>query len=492
MASPAARLGRRALLLTAASVGLTALTAALGTSAAVVPLPQGAFPLEAGGHPSAWTVSGLLGAAVLAAVAAVWTGWRALDAGWAPSPRRLLAAAFVAAALLAVVPPVAGADVLSYAAYGHIAARGLDPFRVAPDSLAGDPIAQAVEAPWRGTPSVYGPLAAWEQEALVHLAGNRLRPAVGLLDLVNAAAFATAAFLLYLLAGPGDDARRRAVVTFGLNPLLLFVVVAGGHLDALAVALLVAGLLAFKRSPLGAGLLGGAAVLVKLTAGLPLAGWAWVAGWGRGGGSRGRVALLVAGAAAAAGAGYAAVGLHALNQARRASRLVSVGTPWRPVRAVLQALAGHGAASAAVSAASLALAIWLVVALARSLPAAEDPDGVTQAARAGLAVALAWALAAPYVLAWYDAIPWALTALMALRPVSRTHRILLAHTGMLALAYLPGRVVPLPGVLDGISIVLRSGVCPAVLAACIVLTLGSRLRVQRKTSSGPQAAHSRS
>ena len=497
------RLGRLALAATGLAVALMLLTALLGPSAAVVPLPPGHFPL--GGHglfgparkPSPWLVTGLLAAAVVASVAATWTAWRALGAGWAPSARRLLAGALVAIAALAVVPPVAGADVLSYAAYGHIAARGLDAFTTRPDSLGQDPFARAVENPWRATPSVYGPLAVWEQEAVVRLASGRLRLAVGLLDLVNGVAFAGAGVLLFLLAGD-EDRRRRAVLGFALNPILLFVVVAGGHLDALVTLLIVAALaLVCRRSLRGAfsaGLVGGAAVLVKLTAGLPLAGWAWFARFPReplpreplprgprprGPRPRGRwttATVLAAGTAITMVAGYAVVGLHALDQARKASSFVSVGTPWRPVRSVLQAIAGHHAASLAISAGSLAVSLWLAFTLSRTLPRADAGDRVVAAAWEGLVPALAWTLAASYVLGWYDAVPW---ALLALQPLSRYHKILLAHTGILALAYLPGRVVPLPPALNALATVLRSGVSPALLGVLLVLAFRPPAPTQR-------------
>jgi hypothetical protein len=174
---------------------------------------------------------------------------------------------------------------------------------------------------------------------------------------------------------------------------------------------------------------------------------------------------------AATAAGDLGTGLHALGQARRASSFVSVGTPWRPLRSVLQAVGGHGFAGFVVGAGSLALTVLLAVRLTRDLPEV-DPDNrtdpVAQAARAGLAVTLAWTLAAPYVLAWYDAVPWALAALL---PPSRYHRILLAHTGMLALAYLPGRVVTLPPILAGATTVLRSAVSPLVLGVLLIAAL---------------------
>ena len=48
----------------------------------------------------------------------------------------------------------------------------------------------------------------------------------------------------------------------------------------------------------------------------------------------------------------------------------------------------------------------------------------------------AYVLAAPYALPWYDALPWALLPLVA---TSWRSWLLLAHTTVLSLAYLPGR-----------------------------------------------------
>src|SRR2546428_6858940 len=183
------RLGRLAMAVAGLAVALAVLTAVLGPSAAVAPLPHGPFPVGGSLHPSPWLVTALLAAAVLASAGATVAAWAALRRGWAPSPRRLLAGGLLAAGALAVVPPLAGADVLSYAAYGRMEARGLDPYTVRPDTLPTDPFARAVEDPWRSTPSVYGPLATAEQAALVRLAGGRPRLAVGLLDLVNGVAF---------------------------------------------------------------------------------------------------------------------------------------------------------------------------------------------------------------------------------------------------------------------------------------------------------------
>lgn len=472
--------GRVALALIAAGVALIAITAFLGPSAAEIPLPAGPFPVSAHAHPSAWLVTALLALAVIAGIGGVALAWAALREGWAPSPRRLLAGGLLATGILVVVPPVTSADVLSYAAYGHIAARGLDPYATVPSSLPADAYARAVEDPWKATPSIYGPLATWEEQAVVSLAGTaHQRLAVGLLDLANGAAFALAGVLLFAVAGD-DDRRRRALVAVALNPALLLLVVSGAHVDALVVLAVVGALALARRSPLGAGLLGGAAFLVKLTGGLPLLGWAWVTRARR----RGLAGLagLVAGAVAVGAAGYAVVGLHAVNQARRASSLVSVGTPWRPLRSLLQHTVGHPVAAATVAVGSVALMVWLAVRLARDLPAGDDP------ARAALVVTLAWTLGGAYVLGWYDAVPWVLIALL---PVTRYHRILLAHSAMLALAYLPGRVVALPAGLAGVTTALRSAASPAVLALLVVLCLAPRLLTRtalRRTEESQLAA----
>jgi hypothetical protein len=460
----------------AGAFGLVMATAALGPSAAEAPLPgRFFFPLAGSLRPPAWLVTALLAAAVLLSVGSTTMGLRALRLGWSPSARRMLVAGRVAVGVLAIFPPVASADVLSYTAYGRIAALGLDPYSVRPDQLASDPVVAAAEDPWRSTPSVYGPLAVAEQAAVARVAGADLRAAVWMLGLVNAAAFAAAGWLLYRLAGRagpaegGEDRRRRAVFAFALNPVLILVVVAGGHIDALVVAASVAALALARRSLGWAGAAAGAGALIKLTASLPLAGWAWL-----GRRSGGRVARLVTGAGLVFVAGYTAAGFHSFDQVRRASRFVSVGTPWRPVRALLLTAVNHNAATAIVQAGAVVLALALMRSLTRDLPA-DAGDGENDLARAALVPVLAWALAAPYALGWYDAVPWALLALL---PPSRYDKILLAHTGMLAIAYLPGRTVALPAVLKWATTILRSAVSPAVLLILLVLVLRPPARVE--------------
>ena len=75
-------------------------------------------------------------------------------------------------------------------------------------------------------------------------------------------------------------------------------------------------------------------------------------------------------------------------------------------------------------------------------------------------------LATAYVLPWYDAPLWAVLALL---PGSRLDRIVLAHTSLLTVAYLPGNALDLASpVLRGVLLVVRRIVAPPLLLALLV------------------------
>lgn len=474
----ATSLGRLATGTGVVAIALMLLTAVLGPSAAEVPLPPGRWPVAFSLHPSPWVVTGLSLAAVLCSGAAVLAALTALERGWAPNPRVLLIGAFVAVGLLVAVPPIGSADVLDYAAYGHAVDRGIDPYRVPPRAMVGDPFANAVEAPWRGVTSAYGPVATAEQNAVVELSGDHQRMAVALLDLVHGLAFALSAWLLYRLART-DGGRRRAVLLFGLNPLLLYAVVAGGHIDSLAILGIAAAYALLRRSPLLAGLAGGVALLVKLTGALPLAAWAVALRR-----SPRRVAALAAGAACVFGAGYAIVGFSAFGQARRASRYASPATPWRAVRTI-HVLVGDHAAATLVSVGAAMLGLVVIAVLHRHLPVDLVVGDTPGLARAALAWTLGWVLTAPYVLSWYDLLPWVFITLVA---ASRYDKVLLLHTATLAAVYIPGRAsqaVHMPHALLVLTNGARFGVAPVIGACLIVVAVRPQLvgRLDRRVAA---------
>ncbi len=468
------------------SVAATVVTGALGPSAAVPPLPGRrlgplppyVFTDPVTGSVPAGLVSALLAISVLAGAAGLLGALRALGTGWRPDPRRLLAAGCLGVVALAALPPLGSADPKSYAAYGRMAATGHDPYHTTPRALAaaGDPVGAAVEPPWQDSPSVYGPLASAEQALVARLAGDSTRAAVGLLGMVNAVGFIAAGMVLQRLAG-APYRRRRVALMWSANPLLLLQMVAGAHLDTLVALAVVAAVGLAIGGPntagfgggIAAGATAGAAAAVKLPGGAVAAVLAWQARR-----SPTRLIGVLAGAGSVFGGGYALAGLHAFDQVRRAGRLVSHASPWRPLTVLLDDAVGTAISRTTINLTATALVVLLAALFLRGLPGAGQRQ--VSAARATLALSLAYVFATPYVLPWYAATAWALLSLL---PPSAFDRILLAHTTVLSLAYLPGRDIALPTLLARIADAARNDCAPYVLLAVVIWAVVSARRQQR-------------
>lgn len=465
-----------------ASVVATAATGALGPSAAVAPLPGprlGILPPyfftdPVTGSAPAEVVTVLLAISVLAGAAGVVGGLRALATGWRPDPRRLAAAGALAVAALAVLPPIGSADPKSYAAYGRMVATGQDPYRTTPAQLAraGDPVGAAVESPWQDSSSVYGPLATAEQAWVAKVASDSTRAAVGLLGLANAIAFVAAGGLLMRWARSPSRQRRVALLWFA-NPLLLLQLVSGAHLDTVVAFAVVAAIVvnsapspgAISRRTMGralaAGAAAGAGAAVKLPGGAVAAVLAWQSRR-----SPARLTGVLAGAGTVLVGGYVLAGPHALDQVRRASRFVSHATPWRPLAVALDHAVGTDISRTIINFAATALLLLFAALFLRAMPGAGQPK--VSAARATLALTLAYLLTTPYVLPWYAATAWALLTLL---PASNFDWVLLAHTTVLSLAYLPGRDIVLPSPLGRIADVTRNDCAPYLLLAVGILAV---------------------
>jgi alpha-1,6-mannosyltransferase len=491
-------LGRTALACIGTAIGLVFLTGLLGPSAAESPLPGGPGwlpPYSLDARPSPWLVTGLLLAAMLLGGAGLALSMRALRRGWAPDPRRLLAGSVLAAAAMVAVPPMGSADVLVYAAYGRLAATGADPYAQTAHDLAarGDPVGLSVEAPWQDTSSLYGPYGTAEQAVASLLGTDSTHATVFVLQLLGAVAFVVTGLLLLRLAGLGGDAsetgdageaggtgRARAALLWSLNPLLLFVIVNAAHIDGFALVWAAAALVAVRRSPVLAGALAGVACGVKLSLALYVLALAWALRH-----QPRRAAAMLAAAGTVVVAGYLPIGLHGLDQLRAASRYVSFGSPWRLAVGPLEALLGSDRARSLIGLGAWVLLAVLAWLLARALPGRvggihpdrpdrlEPPEpGAVQssAVRAAAVLTFAWLLSAPYSLPWYDAAVWLPFAVMT---ASAFDYLLLARTTVMACAYVPGRVVDLPHVLDLVTRNLRGTVAP--VAGLVLLVLLVRL-----------------
>ena len=210
------------------------------------PVGRASHPGTFGLHLPPAAAVGLAAAALAAGTAGLGLCLHALRRGWTVSPRMVLAAGLIAAAVITLAPPFGSSDQLSYAAYGRMVVTGHDPYLTTPAMLArlGDPVARAVQD-WRGSPSVYGSLATGGQALASWIGGDSARLTVFVLSLLGLAAFAGTGLLLHLLTRGDRERQLRAGLLWTLNPLLLQVLVAGAHVDSQAIVFAVAAIAVF-------------------------------------------------------------------------------------------------------------------------------------------------------------------------------------------------------------------------------------------------------
>jgi hypothetical protein len=426
------------------------------------------------GHVSAGTVTLLLWFATLAGAAGVAAGLAAVQRGARPSPRALLIGAAIAVAALTVLPPAGSTDVFDYAAYGRIAALGHSPYLMTPYHLrlAHDAFAPSVPAVWQHVVSVYGPLATLEQFLAAKLGGISVARVVFWLKLWNAIAFVVVAIVVDRLVRADPARRLRAHLLWTINPLLLWDIVAAGHLDVLAAAVGLAGLLVLGEqrddqqrdlqggrrgepvSGAGAGLLRAlaAGALIGIAADIKInyvlfgLGLAWALRR-----SPARLAAAAVAGLAALVAGYAWFGMPAVTVlADRRNRAVVdsfyrvflINPHWRSQLALI--------ATILVVATGL-LALWRMPAGVQARPAI----------RPVLALSAAWLFLWPYQYPWYDVM---IICLLVLCPASLLDWLVLAR---LAAGTIPG----LPGNPPGIGWWASTGHLMTYLHHIIVFVL---------------------
>ena len=482
-AGSASRLpGRLALTGIAVALLIMIAVSVAGPSRAVV-----AFPAPAAGppwwiplHPSVGLVTGALWVAVITGTAGVGAGLVAVARGARLPVRWLVGTALAAAAVFAVLPPAGSTDTLDYAAYGRIVVVGHDPYVMTPRQLqlSGDPVGAAIPKIWSGKHSAYGPLATVEEAAAALLGGTSPARITFWLKLWNALAFGAVVLALDRLLRSDPAGRARAHLLWSANPLLLWGLVAGGHVDMVAAGIGFAGLL--------------------------------VAGQLRGGGNLGVARVAAAGALVGAAADikipFILFGLGIAWAARRSVRLLLAASAggllvlvpsylwfgWPAVRVLLYRDAsatsdnlyqlfarpfnrGHLPDLMLVVVPLLVMVIWLLL---RRLPSGFPS---WPAVRPALALSLAWLLVGPYQRPWYDAMAF---CLLALYPASRLDWPVLARLTAGTVYYLPGMPGSVTGELGALFHEERVLLVPvirfAALAAVIVLCVTGAWR-----STGP-------
>jgi hypothetical protein len=353
--------------------------------------------------------------------------------GWSPSPRKVFWTAAGAVAVLVNITPVGSGDVASYAAYGRIAALGQSPYTFLPSGLGAHNAYTVIVSPqWTSAPSVYGPVATWEQLLAASIGGARAWLTIWVLMIMAGTAFVATGYVLLRTA----ENPVRAVLLWVANPLLIVELVMGGHLDGLVALAAIVAIVVARRSTrpwhdLIVGLLVGVAGGIKITAAfvalaiaIPLIhdrAWARLA----------RIAVVAA--VTTFGLYIFSYGLGALGLAFGDSKLVISPTIWRLIQVTVQHYYGHHAEVTVTSAFGF---IWvpLMVLLAWYLYNRLSPDVPTVVA-ATCALTFAFMVLTPWQLPWYSAIAWVTLALL---PRNSLTRWLTIATGTIAMMHFNG------------------------------------------------------
>jgi len=441
----------------------------------------------------------------LAAVAGgigVAAGLVAVRRGARPRVGLLVGTAILAVAILTVLPPVGSTDSLDYMAFGRMVVLGHSPYVMVPWDLKHmrDVVGVSIPWEWGRIPTVYGPVATAEQYVAAMLGGTSPARIVFWLKLANALAFGTVAYTADRLLRSDSAARLRAHLLWTVNPLLIWQLIAAAHLDVLAAAAGVLGLIiaggwpalpASSRSPLGrlAGsgraplgrLLAGGALIgfaadIKITFALFGLGLAWALRRSHGAWLAGTGAML-----AVLLPSYAWFGPPAI------AALVARGN--RTTADNFYQLFGDGQHSFLMK--HIAVIAAVIVIGTAILALRHLPGRVTAqpAIYAALALSTAWLFTWQYQLPSYEAM---VVCLLILVPAFWLDWLVIARLVAGTVALMPGNPTPLPShLLSRISTDALTLAAPIVLTtalvAMILLCLADRRRSRQSSTGAPGA-----
>ena len=405
----------------------------------------------------------LLWVATILGAAGVVAGLVAVQRGERFSLRALLITAAVAVAALTVLLPAGSTDAFDYASYGRIMALGLSPYVHAPYELQKmhNIFAESVPITWSHSPSVYGPLATIENFLAAKLGGVSAARIVFWLKLWDSIAFGIVAFVMDRLLRRDPARRLRAHLLWTINPLLLWDLVAAGHVEVLAAGLGMLGIVALggysaasrpsTLRVLAAGAFIGAAAEIKINYALFGLALAWVL----------RRSPLALARAAVAGLGvflpgylwFGSPAVRALTDRRNIAsadnfyRFFILDGTWR---------SRHLAVVAAV------LVVAVAILVLRRLP---EGAPTRPAVRPAIALSAAWLFIWPYQLPWYGAM---IICLLVFYPASRLDWLVLAIVTAGTLPNIPGNPGAPSGVVTTIHLFLIVRFAPLVLLAAAI------------------------
>jgi alpha-1,6-mannosyltransferase len=284
---------------------------------------------------------------------------------------------------------------------------GESPYRHFPIEFSHDRAIQRVKPTWQGTASVYGPLWNGVSAGVVSVTQTDARATRMSFQVLAA----LSVFLAVLLIARRTRAPA-AVALIGLNPLIIYDVVNGGHNDALVGLAVLAGVLLVMRERFfWAAVVIGLGALVKLVALLGLVALAvWI--WRRRGARPAATTGAVGCGVVAVGYGLTG-GVDALTPLRDARLLISRNSIWllgdadgrTNVFGIGNRIHTYPQGFLQWAATASAIAVLLLAGLLVASRLRDD----TPVLAVGGALA-AYVLAATYVLPWYAA--WVLPVLV--------------------------------------------------------------------------------
>jgi Glycosyltransferase family 87 len=432
-----------------------------------------------------------LWAAAVIAVAGVTAGLLAVSRGARLPVRPLLAGVFLVIAVFTVLPPGGSTDAVSYGIDGSMVAAGHSPYVMTPNQFlaTGAQIARNSPKTWQNSLSDYGPLATASEWAAAELGGTSMARITFWVKVWTSLAFCAVVLLLDWLLRPDPAMRWRAHLLWSANPVLLWEIVAGGHIDGIAVALGLAGIVVLRVTTRGgdpglvrataAGVLIGAAIAIKAPFALYALGAAWALRR-----HLAAVSALATGCLVALAAPYLAAGRPAVTVLFDRGNQVTWDNLyqafWRPLGYSTYQPA-HLVDVAAVLTVTVAVITCLrLPSRVPSLPAVTP----------SLALSLAWIFMWPFQRPWYDVM---IIALLVLYPASRLDWVVLTRLGFAAITYMdaiglpPGRLLRLQ-MFEGewITSTVRLLSVAALLWLCLSGRWGWRTRPAESAITEPE------
>ena len=432
---------------------------------------------------------------VVVATLGVAAGLVAVARGARPPVKAVLAASFIAVAAFAVLPPAGSTDAQSYALDGSMVVLNHSPYEDTPAQMVryGDRFAVNSPKTWRQAKSDYGPLATAEEWVSAELGGWSLAQVTFWLKLWVELAFVAVTLLLDRVLRSDPAMRLRAHLLWSVNPLVLWEIVAAGHIDGLAVAFGLGGLLLIQSSSggatphtprpharsqaivsgvrfprpdarpsllrcMGAGALIGLAADIKSPFLLFGLGAAWAVRK-----SPAALASLAAGAVVVLVPSYAAFGSPAVSVLFDRSDQVT----WDNLYQVIYRPIGFskfGADNAPADLSTIALVLFVAVAL---LAFVRMPDRVRglPAVTPALALTMGWIFLWPFQRPWYDVM---IIALLALYPRSWLDWVVLARLCFGAIAYMESTSEPAHTLLQHVQLLQGEWITSSVRLLAVI------------------------